>query len=107
MLYITKFKDDPMDFSMGISAKIIKAPNGDFDGDELNMTLLLDSVLEEEYEVLSPHYNIPDLSNPYAVSGNLTLLGPANAILLNYLRDKMEDPMTDSIVEKLNLINLE
>lgn len=79
----------------------------DFDGDEINLSLLIDRVLEDEYEVLQPHYNIPDLSNPYAVSGNLTLLGPANAILLNYLRDKMEDPLQDTIVEKLNLINLE
>lgn len=71
------------------------------------MTVLLDEVLVDEYEVLSPHFNIPDLSKPYSVSGNLTLLGPANAILLNYLRDKMEDPMADTIVEKLNLINLQ
>lgn len=68
---------------------------------------MLDSLLANEYEVLEPHYNIPDLSNPYAVSGNLTLLGPANAIILNYLRDRTEDIANDTIVEKLNLINLE
>lgn len=74
---------------------------------ELNFSELLDHLLAGEYEVLEPHFNIPDLSNPYAVSSNLTLLGPANAILLNYLRDKDEDITNDTIVEKLNLINLE
>ena len=73
---------------------------------EINFTELLDKLLAGEYDVLEPHFNIPDLSNPYAVSGNLTLLGPANAILLNFLRDIKEDIPNDTIVEKLNLINL-
>ena len=46
----------------------------DFDGDELNYIMLLDALLADEYTVLEPHYNIPDLTSPYSVSGNLTLL---------------------------------
>lgn len=69
--------------------------------------MLLDALLADEYEVLEPHYNIPDLTNPYSVSGNLTLLGPANAILMNYLRDAVEDTVNDVIVKELNFINLE
>lgn len=76
------------------------------DGDEINMSLLLDLLLVEEYEVLKPFYNIPDLTKPFAISGNLSLLGPSNAILGNYLMDRREFPEEDTITRMLNFVEL-
>ena len=80
--------------------------NADFDGDEINMSILLDMLLVEEYEVLKPFYNIPDLTKPFAISGNLSLLGPSNAILGNYLMDRREFPEEDTITRMLNFVEL-
>lgn len=76
------------------------------DGDEINMSLLIDLLLTEEYEVLKPFYNIPDLTKPFAISGNLSLLGPSNAILGNYLMDRREFPEEDTITRMLNFVEL-
>lgn len=57
--------------------------------------------MAEEFKTLKPHYNIPDLSKPYSVSGNLTLLKPANNILSNFLSDKQEDPANDTVAHLL------
>ena len=67
---------------------------------------MLDKILAEEYETLKPFYNIPDLSKPFSISGNLSLLGPANAILGNYLLDKREFPEEDTITRMLNFVEL-
>lgn len=97
LCWIKKFKTDPDDKTINISALIIKAPNGDYDGDELNFTLLGDGLLANEFKTLKPHYNIPDLSKPFSISGNLTLLAPANSILANYLSD-YEDGVDDESI---------
>ncbi len=76
------------------------------DGDEINFTLLLDKLLTEEYEVLKPFYNIPDLTKPFSISGNLSLLGPANAILGNFLMDKRENREEDTITKLLNFVKV-
>jgi hypothetical protein len=62
----------------------------DFDGDELNFTVLGDELMATEFKTLSAHHNIPDMSKPFSISGNLSLLSPANSILSNYLGDYSE-----------------
>ena len=74
----------------------------DFDGDELNVTLLLDELMENEFKTLSPFYNIPDSDKPYSIGGNLTLLSPANSIIANALLDKRHNPEKDTIFGLLN-----
>lgn len=73
----------------------------DFDGDEVNVIILNDNMMAEEFKTLDPYYNIPDMSKPYSVSGNLTLFSPANNILMNFLRDRTEDKEHDTIVNRL------
>lgn len=90
MVWISEFKKDITDLTISISPLIIKAPNGDFDGDELNFVILLDDLLYQEYKTLKPYYNIPDMTKPFTVCGNLTLLSPANSIMSNYLLDREE-----------------
>lgn len=102
---ITKFKTDPMDNTTGTSTLCIKAPNGDYDGDELNYTLLLDDVMVQEAKTLEPHYNIPDMSKPFSVSGNLTLLSPSISILANYIHKDIPENGTNGLI--FNTVNVQ
>ena len=52
--------------------------------DELNVIPLLDNRLTEIFRTLEPKFNIPG-STPWSISGNLTLLAPGNAIMMEYL----------------------
>ena len=107
LVYITKFKRDPYDKTVGLSVLIVKAPNADFDGDELNFIIMLDNAMAKEFQRLSPFYNIPSLDKPYSVSGNLTLLSPSTSILNNYLSKKLEDiPSEDTISSSFALVDV-
>ena len=77
--------------------------NADYDGDEINMSILLDNKLTEAMRPISPFYNIPDTSKPYSVGGYLSLQPPANATLSHYLEDQTENPEMDTILSKLKL----
>lgn len=106
LLYITDFKINQEDKTIAISQQIIKSCNGDYDGDELNFTLLLDVFMEEQFKTLAPFYNIPDTSAPYSISGNLTLLSPINSILSNALMDRTEDPANDTVYNLLGKVEV-
>lgn len=101
LVRIGKFKSDPKDLTIGMSVLIVKPFNADFDGDELNVMILLDNYMADLFKTLKPYYNIPDMSKPFSVSGNLTLLSPANNILSNYLSDRTEYPSVDTIINEL------
>ena len=103
LVYISNFKKDITDYTVNISVLIIKAPNGDYDGDELNFTMLLDNDMAKTFETLAPYYNIPDVSKPFEVCGNVSLMPCASTVLTNYLADKGSDGV-DTIVDKLNFV---
>lgn len=106
-VYITKFNNNPLDVSFKISSLIVKHPNADFDGDELNQTILLDNLVAKEVDTFKPHYNIPDAYKLYGISGNFGLLGPSNTILANFLDDKScDDKSEDEIVKQLKFIEI-
>jgi len=67
----------------------------------LNFVALQDNWLADEFEVLSPYYNVPDQSKPYSVSGNLTLHAPGNSIIANYLSDVSKADGADTVIDKL------
>ena len=52
------------------------------------------------YRNFEPHYNIPG-EQPYTTSSNLTLLAPANNIMLEYLRAGHDHPENDTILRDL------
>lgn len=105
---IVDFNPSPENLCIEFSQLIAKPPNADYDGDELNVTILLDNMMADEFKTLEAYYNIPDVSKPYSISGNLTLLSPATSTLSNYLstdEDDNIDPKSDELVSKLNFIN--
>lgn len=67
---------------------------------ELNYIVLQDRVMLENFKVFAPHFNIPGKS-PYEICGNLTLLGPANNIMLEYLKAQHDHPEKDTILREL------
>ena len=85
------FKRDPDDKTTSVSKLIISSPNGDYDGDCFNFTVLNDNLLTEELEVYSPYYTIPNIKEPFSVSGSFTMQGPADTVLMEYLKDGDED----------------
>jgi len=70
---IKDFKRDPFDKTVGISILIITAPNCDFDGDELNILILIDNYLIDMVYNLSPHFNIFEPGVPFKMSNNIAL----------------------------------
>jgi len=85
LLYITKVKTDPRDTTITFSTLAISAPNADFDGDEMNLLLILDLYTFERLSRLEPHLYALDLNRPHKVSGYLKLPGPIVSTLANWL----------------------
>lgn len=78
-------KTDPTDRTIGISPSVTKAPNADFDGDQMNMTLATDQITADRWESLDPHHNVLELDKPYKVSGNVQIYKPMVSMIANYL----------------------
>lgn len=87
-VYCTKFKKDPADTTMNISILLTKLPNADFDGDELNITLLIDELMADAMETFAPHHSTLEIDDPSKVSGRVTLSGPMTATISNYINEE-------------------
>lgn len=74
--YVTKVKTDVTINTISLSVLCLKAPNADFDGDELNLMAILDVEMHDKLEPLAPHMGTLDLRKPWTVSRNLSIPGP-------------------------------
>lgn len=68
-----------------MSVSILKAPNADFDGDQLNLTLLPDEWLAEMMSPIAPHNWAISVNTPHALSGDLEMQGPIVETLVNWV----------------------
>lgn len=84
-LRVTRINPDPYVYAMHISNLIIKAPNADFDGDELQCKLLLDWVDYNNYRHLTPSNGFISRSRPNRVDDTV-VLHPENISLINNWR---------------------
>ena len=79
----------------------------DYDGDALNITVLLDNMMSDEAENFAPYYSTMDVNKLYSVSKFVSLLGPGNNIMTNYFDpDYMHETGKDTIVGKMNFIDV-
>lgn len=85
MFYVTKVKTDPRDYTISMSVLTLKAPNADFDGDELNIILILDRYMHDKLSRLQPHLGTLDLNRPKSISSNLSMPAPVLSTLCNWL----------------------
>lgn len=84
LLYITQFKTDPDIISISLSNNVLAAPTADFDGDEMNLFLVLEERIYRELLNLEPHQYAYDLNRPFQIAGFLALPGPMVATLNNW-----------------------
>jgi hypothetical protein len=82
-LRITVVKRDVTDTSISMSILVAKLPNADFDGDEMNLQLLIDDFLIKEFSVFEPAASVTNMSEPGGISGRLTLTDPVIATISN------------------------
>lgn len=85
MMRVTKIKTDPQINTISMSVLALKAPNADFDGDQLNGMLILDLETAKRLERLQPHHNVLDLQKPRALSRDIALPAPVLATISNWL----------------------
>lgn len=85
LMYLTKFKKKVGDKGLNIPPINLKSLNADYDGDELNVTILQDNLMHDLLLGFESHNNIPQLANPYNVSGNLNIMAPATSVLSNFI----------------------
>jgi hypothetical protein len=101
---ISKVKTDPGDLTVGISILIIRAPNGDFDGDSYNFTLAIDNKMRELWYNLSPHKNIMTLDSPRQFSRNISMPKTVIATFANWLSDSQPRIVTEDTINKFLLL---
>lgn len=85
MLYVTRFKTDPHDNTLGISILVLKSSNADFDGDMLNGMPILSREDYVKVQKLSPHTGIFDLNKPHALNSNMEIGKPVRSTINNFL----------------------
>lgn len=67
------------------------------DGDALNVTILLDGLVAEQFKNFESHFNVPDATKPYGIAGTLGLLSSVTSITSNYLGTKIPTLEVDTI----------
>jgi hypothetical protein len=85
LLYIKKVKTDPRINTFSLSVKILVGFNADFDGDELNLMMILDHEIHRALYPLSPHMSSLDVTKPRRLSSNLKLQPPVASTINNWL----------------------
>jgi len=102
LMGICKFKTDPNDLSIGFPILSVKAPNADFDGDELNVTIGLDKHITKLWYGLSPHKNVFMLTKPRSISNNISIPKPVIAAISNFLDSKKGYHFTEQQIANFN-----
>jgi len=87
LLYITKVQTDPRINTFAFSVLVLAACNADFDGDELNMELLLDREEHDNFYRLSPHLYLLDTQEPRRVSGFVKIPAPVMQTIINFIHE--------------------
>lgn len=85
LLYITKIKTSTTDNTISNSVLAIKGNNADYDGDQMNLTLLESNEQVEKFRTLDPSFNVMSLNVPYEISGNLKMPAPVIATIANWM----------------------
>jgi hypothetical protein len=69
-LNVRTIKKNPKDRTIGLSILVTRLLNADFDGDEVNVSLLLDNKMAAECYPLEPKFSIYDMNQPLSISSD-------------------------------------
>ncbi len=83
--YVTKVYKDPSIHAFGISPLALKAPNADFDGDEMNFRAINDVWFSTRFSRLSPHLYVMDIRHPMKISDHIAIPVPILSTLNNWV----------------------
>lgn len=87
LLYITKIETDTTINTFAMSVLVLKGPNADYDGDELNLELLLDKTEHDAFYVLSPHYYVLDTQQPKRISSFMAIPEPVLQTISSFVHE--------------------
>jgi len=85
LFYIPDIKIDLRDKTIWISPLVIKASNGDFDGDEFNVSLLIGKELVKACMALQSHTNVFNKTRLGEISHVVSIPEVAISILNNFI----------------------
>ena len=100
MVYGRFKKDDTK--TVGVSKKIVSIGNGDYDGDQLNFSILMDNYIAERFKIYETHYNMVGYGAPFEKSGLITMQSPAYSLLSEWLKDGVNNMEEDNFWNKVN-----
>lgn len=80
-----RIKYDLHDYTIGVSILVVKSMNGDFDGDEGNITLSIDNKASANIARFGPHTIVMEESACWEVSRNIAMPPPSIPNINNYL----------------------
>lgn len=103
-VFITKFKTDVHDNTLSLSILITKAPNADFDGDEMNVSLAVDHYMADQWYGLAPHKNVFEMTRPREISGNVSLPKPVVATISNFVSSRRGYQFTEEQIARFNAL---
>lgn len=103
-LFITRVKTDPDDLTTSISSKIVRSPNADYDGDEMNGVALTDDRMAEGCEAFAPYKNVMSTSTPRMVSSALSKPKPYVSMMASYFDAAPTLPINPVIAERMALL---
>jgi hypothetical protein len=84
-LYVPVIKDDVEDFTISLSNNILVAYNADFDGDELNVMVILDRKMLKSMSRFRAHLGARSLREPRTLSDNMKIHAPVAATWAHYV----------------------
>ncbi len=85
LFYISKVKTDLSDKTFSMSVLCLRGSNADFDGDELNLSLIMDNRFLEKAKLLSSHYGIFDFTYLGELSRVIDLPDVTTSTIANYV----------------------
>ncbi len=101
---ITKVKTDPRDSTVSMSILIVTAPNADFDGDALNISLSVDNFMASKWQELAPHRNVFVMDKAFEVSGNLSIPKTVIATMSNWLNNNYVEEIDPEKQKRFDLL---
>lgn len=83
--FVREWKTDPKDKTVSMSVMSLRGHGADFDGDEMNLELIVDKRAARLYSRMRPHLGIMSYTVPRALNGNADLQTPSTATLAQFV----------------------
>ncbi len=103
-LFFTKVKTSVTDNTTTLPPMLASLLRGDFDGDEVNLTPLIDNFIADLSEVMAPYHSVPGFSKIGEISGVITITKPGVAILSNRLSKEVTTEGNYQTLQDLGVI---